>query len=85
MAGANLQSSVNLDLARSINREARQDPTSPYAGKFVGIANGCVVVVADTSREVLRRLKEVEPDPKKCCCIECSADYETVQEIWGVL
>ena len=35
---------VNRELAERINREARKDPTSPYAGKYVGIANGEVVV-----------------------------------------
>ena len=85
MAGFNAQSSVNLDLARKINREARQDPNSPYAGKYVGIVNGQVIVVANTSRDVLTRLREVEPDPMKCCCIECSADYQTVQDIWGAI
>src|SRR5205809_154179 len=42
---------ANERLARQINQEARQDPGSPYAGKLVGIANGKVVVVADTWQE----------------------------------
>jgi len=41
----------NQELARRINQEARNDPMSPYAGKFVGIANGQVVVVADNWRD----------------------------------
>ena len=39
---------INEGIARQINREARADPNSPYAHKFVGIANGKVVGVADT-------------------------------------
>jgi hypothetical protein len=78
-------SSVNEQVARQINRQARQDPQSPYAGKLVGIANGQVVVVADTWREVVDRLRQVEPDPAKCRCIEASADYDRVEEIWRVV
>ena len=74
---------INRELAEQVNAEARRDPHSPYADKFVGIANG-QVVVADSWREVSRRLREVEPDPSKCCCIEASADYEAVHEVWSV-
>ena len=73
----------NDKLARQINAEARRDPTSPYAGKFVGIANGQVVVVADNWREISRRLREIEPDTSRCRCLEASADYNAVHEIWG--
>jgi hypothetical protein len=77
--------SANEQLARQINQQARQDPKSPYAGKLVGIANGQVVVVADTWREVADRLRQVEPDPARCRCIEASADYDRVEEIWRVV
>ncbi len=77
--------SANEQLARQINRQARQDPQSPYAGKLVGIANGQVVVVADTWREVADRLRQVESNPAKCRCIEASADYDRVEEIWRVV
>ena len=75
--------SANEQLARQINRQARQDPASAYAGKLVGIANGRVVVVADSWREVAERLQQVEPDPAKCRCIEASANYDRVEVIWG--
>jgi hypothetical protein len=84
MAVNNSMATANESLARQINRDARQNPHSPYAGKFVGIANGQVVVVADSWREVAERLRQVEPDPTKCYCIEASADYERVEEIWRV-
>ena len=77
--------SVNERLVRQINRQARQDPQSPYAGKLVGIANGQVVVVADTWREVVDRLRQVEPDPARCRCLEASADYDRVEVIWRVV
>lgn len=76
--------SANERLARQINQEARRDPNSPYAGKLVGIAHGRVVVVADTWREVVERLRLTEPDPAQCYCLDASADYERVDEIWSV-
>ena len=74
----------NRELAERINAEAKRDPHSPYAGKFVGIANGQIVAVADSWREVSGRLRQVEPDPGKCCRIEASADYDAVHEVWSV-
>ena len=76
---------VNEQLARQINQQARQDPKSSYAGKIVGIANGQVVVVADTWREAADRLRQVEPDPSRCRCIEASADYDRVEEVWRMV
>jgi hypothetical protein len=72
---------MNDELATKINQEALANPQSPYAGKFVGIANGQVVAVADTLREALRVLRQVEPDSTRTQCIEASQDYSVVQEI----
>jgi hypothetical protein len=83
MGQNNTIASANVQLARQINQEARGDPTSPYAGKLVGIANGQVVVVADTWQEVAQRLRQAEPDPMNCYCIEASASFDQVEEIWG--
>ncbi len=85
MVQVNSTASDNERLARRINQEARQNPKSPYAGKLVGIANGQVVIVADTWREVMDHLRQVEPDPTKCFCLEASADYDRVDDIWRVL
>ncbi len=76
---------ANEQLARQINQQARQDPTSSYAGKIGGIANGHVVVVADTWREAADRLRQVEPDPARCRCIEANADYDRVEEVWRMV
>jgi hypothetical protein len=84
MAPSNSITLANEQLARQINREARSNPKSPYAGKFVGIANGQIVVVADSLREVTERLRQIEADPTKCYCIEANADYDRVEEIWRV-
>ena len=73
----------NRQLARQINEEARRNPHSPYTGKFVGIANGQVVVVADDLTDMVRRLRQIEPDPTKTFCVEASLDYNEVNEIWS--
>src|SRR5947207_12025842 len=74
----------NRELARQINQEALRNPQSPYAGKFVGIANGQVVVVADDLEEMAQRLEQIEPDPAKCFSVEASRDYDEVVEIWSL-
>jgi hypothetical protein len=60
----------NRELARRINDELLRDPNSPYAGKWVGIANGQVVVVGDSWEEVDKRLDEIEPDSFRTLCVE---------------
>lgn len=82
MSKANPVQEVNQQLASRINEQARKDPQSPYAGKFVGIANGQVVVVADNAEEMSCRLRQIEPDPRKCYGVEASRDYTVVEEIW---
>ena len=74
----------NRELARQINEESRRDRSSPYAGKFVGIANGQVVVIEDDLEQALQQLRQIEPEPQKTLCIEASADYATVEEIWSL-
>jgi hypothetical protein len=71
-------------LASKINEEARRNPQSLYAKKFVGIAKGKVVVIAVDLDEMVRRLRQIEPDPSKTFGIEVSRDYEEVHEIWRV-
>jgi hypothetical protein len=73
---------LNRALAMQINQEARANPHSPYAGKFVGIANGKVVVVADDWDEVGRVLEEVEPDAARTCCLEASRDYTQIEYVY---
>ena len=52
---------INERLARKVRREGHADPKSPYANRFVGIANGKVVVIADTLTEMARRLRKSSP------------------------
>ena len=75
----------NRELAERINAEARANPNSPYAGKFVGIANGSVVVVGDDLDKVIRELLQIEPDPQKTFCLEAGVDYNEVHEMWSPL
>ena len=71
---------TNARLARKIRRESKQ-PGSPYTNKFVGIANGEVVVVADSLNDVSNRLRKTEPDPARCYIVDVAADYDRVYEI----
>lgn len=83
MSTATTIQDLNRELARQINAEARSNPQSPYAHKFVGIANGQVVVVTDELDDLARCLRQVEPDPSKTFSIEASRNYDEVHEIWG--
>ena len=69
-------------LSRQINHEARSNPHSPYAGKFVGILHGQVVVVADTLDEVAEILERLEEDPHCRYFVDASADYDSKHDVW---
>jgi hypothetical protein len=84
MSATSTVQDLNRELARRINAEARSNAQSLYASKFVGIANGQVVTVAEDLDDVVRRLRQIEPDPRKCFFIEASRDYSEVHEIWGL-
>jgi hypothetical protein len=40
------------------------------------------VTVADTLQEMVRRLRQIEPDPTKTFCVEASEDLDKVHEVW---
>lgn len=73
---------LNRNLAQKLIDDARDNPQASYAGKFVGIANGQVVAVADDWDELARRLRGAEPDPSKSFAVEVGRDYDLIQEIW---
>ena len=73
----------NRELARRINAEALADPNSPYAGKFVGIANGQVISAGDDLDEVYRSVRAVEQDPQRAFFVKAGVDYDKVQYIWS--
>ena len=72
---------LNRELADKIAAEAKWNPLA-YPGKFVGTANGQVVIVTDDLDEVDRRLDEVEPDASKTFIAEPGLDTNKVHEIW---
>ena len=75
---------MHRELAERMNDDALRNPQSPDAGKFVGIANGKVVMIADNWDDVVDKLDQVEPDPATTLCIELGRDYKTPLEIWKV-
>ncbi len=74
---------LNEEVAQQLVDEAKRNPQMPYFGKFVGIANGQIAAVADNRNELMRLLRQAEPDPTKCFCVEVGRDYDEVHEIWG--
>ncbi len=74
---------LNRELAHRINLEARRNAQSPYANKFVGIANGKAEVIGDDLDQLVAQLRRIEPDPQKCFSVEASRDYDEVHEIWS--
>ena len=72
---------IHRELARKINEEALSNPQSPYAGKFVGFANGKVAAVADDVDTLCRRLRELEPDNRRCFIVEASRDHRIVHHV----
>lgn len=74
---------LNRELAQRLIDEAKRDPQSVYMNKYVGIANGQIVVVADDLDEAARQLDQIEPDPRNTFCLEIGPDYDKVYEIWG--
>jgi hypothetical protein len=73
----------NQSLADQINKEALANPRSPYAKKYVGIANGQVAAVADSLTSVVEQLDQIERDPARTLIFEASVDYDKVQFIGG--
>jgi len=71
----------NRALARAIHEEARSNPQSPYAGKFVGLANGQVVVVSDDLNGLARRLREVEPNSRNLYIVDTKRDPTKIHRI----
>ena len=72
---------INERLARKVRREGQADPKSPYAKRFVGLANGKVVVIADTLTDASRQLRQIEPDSSRRFIVDVAADYDRVYEV----
>ena len=74
----------NQELANRINAEALRDPKSPFTGKFVGLIDGQVYVVADTLEEMDRKSRESGVDQSLTFGIEAGYDYDEPDEIWAL-
>jgi len=85
MSKSNAVQQLNRELGDKLIKEAKQNPQSPYLGKFVGIVTGQIVVIADNLDEVMQYLERAESDASKTFCLEIGPDYGKVYEIWGVL
>jgi len=72
---------INLELANKLAREGKNNPQAPYYGKFVGIANGKVVVVADSLDELARQLPLIEPDPARTAFVDVGYDPDRVHRV----
>lgn len=70
-------------LAEAINREARSDPSSPYAGKYVAIVGGKVVAAGKRLEDVVAAFEKVVPDRNRGVIFEASADYDGAHGIWN--
>ena len=81
MAATKTVQELNRELADKLAEEGRDNPQHPYFGKFVGIVNAQVAVVAEDLDELVSRLRQVEPDPTKTFIVEVGRDYDEVEEI----
>ena len=72
---------LNRDLADKLIGEAERDPQSVYRNKFIGIANGQVVIVSEDWLEVSRRLRQLDPDAGKTDFLEIGKDGREVHMI----
>lgn len=68
---------------RGASTARRADPSSPYAGKYIGVWRGEVVAVADTLGEVVARLDTLpEPASWEAVWIEADVEYDQTYMIW---
>ncbi len=74
------QQRLNAEFGMRLNRETRADPDSPYAGKYIVIADCQIVTVANTLDEMHAQILELGLNPREASYVQASADYET--PIW---
>ncbi len=73
---------LNRDLANRLIEEVKKDRQSAYNGKFVGLANGQIIVVTENLAELAQRLRQAEPDPARTFIVEPGRDLDEVFEVW---
>ena len=72
------------EFARQLSREARANPDSPYAGKYVGVWEQRVVAIANDLDDALRQMSALGEEARDATWIEASADYERTYAIWSL-
>jgi hypothetical protein len=68
-------------LVERINNEVLANPTSSYSGKFIGIANGQIVAIADDQDQLDDLLDRLDLDTAKQFYFQAGADYDKVEYI----
>lgn len=71
------------EFALRLCRAARVDPASPYFGRFVGVAQGRVVTVADSFEDLSRQLDELGVAPGETVMVDTTFDYDNPIQIWS--
>ena len=71
---------LNRELGDQVFEDAKHHPEK-YGGKYIGIANGRVVIAADSLNEIVDRLREVEPVPMRCFIVDMSRDPDKVYHV----
>ena len=74
------QRQLDAEFGMRINRETRANPNSPYAGKYVVVANCEVVTVADSLDEMRANILALGLNPRESFYVEASANYD--EPIW---
>ena len=72
---------TNRELADKVVAEAKQNAQA-YPGKYIGIANGKVVIVSDDLDAVDDELDAVEPDSARTFIVDLTHDVNKIEYIW---
>jgi uncharacterized protein YlzI (FlbEa/FlbD family) len=65
---------INRELGEQVLQDAKRDPKK-YPDKYVGIANGKVVVVSNDLNETVEQMALVESNPANCYFVNTKYDY----------
>lgn len=74
---------INRELGEWVLEDAKRNPQA-YAGRFVGIANGKVVIATNDLNEFARKLREVDPNTANLYGVDIAYDYSKPFMIGGV-
>ena len=70
------QRQLDAEFGMRLNRETRANPNSPYAGKYVVIADGEIVTVGDSLDEITDNLEAMGRNPSESFYVQASANYD---------